>query len=102
MLDEPGCVKETCEVTLSKWSCKVSRNPVFIASETTRVQTPAATPITLNTVTSLKTAGRFGERRYRCAINHSMDIVLIACALEQLGSVSLCRCLLLFLCHGPQ
>src|SRR5258708_30029142 len=40
-------------------------------SAMTSVATPAATPITENSVTRRSTAGRYGERRYRPATNHS-------------------------------
>src|SRR5215813_730115 len=70
----PGRVNETCAVTPSKRSCSVSRNPVFIASAITSVATPAATPITENSVTSRSTAGRYGDLRYRRATNHSNRI----------------------------
>src|ERR1700674_2931358 len=71
MPPEPGRVRETCAVTPNKRSCSVSRNPVFIESAITSVVTPAATPITENSVTRRRTAGRYDECRYRCATNHS-------------------------------
>src|SRR4029077_13036354 len=71
MPPEPGRVKETCAVTPNKRSCSVSRNPVFIESATTSVVTPAATPVTENSVTRRRTAGRYDEFKYRCATNHS-------------------------------
>src|SRR6266404_5995598 len=67
----PGLVIETWAVTPSRRSCSVSRNPVFIASAITNVATPAATPITENAVTRRSTAGRYGDRKYRLATNHS-------------------------------
>src|ERR1700737_2626329 len=67
----PGLLSDTCAVTPSKRSCSVSRNPVFIDRAITRVATPAATPITENAVTKRSTAGRYGDRRYRLATNHS-------------------------------
>src|SRR6266481_2795660 len=74
MPPEPGRVSEMCAVTPSKRSCSVSRNPVFIASAITSVATPAITPRMLNAVTSRSTAGRFGDRKYRRATNHSNRI----------------------------
>src|SRR6266849_2942057 len=71
MPPEPGRVSDTCAVTPSKRSCKVSRKPVFMAKATTSVATPAATPITENAVTRRNTAGRCGDRKYRLATNHS-------------------------------
>src|ERR1700738_957467 len=67
----PGLERETCEVTPSKRSCNVSRNPVFMAKAMTKVATPAATPTTENAVTKRSTAGRYGDRKYRLATNHS-------------------------------
>src|SRR5258708_8596130 len=67
----PGLVIETWAVTPSRRSCRVSRNPVFIAKAITNVATPAATPITENAVTRRSTAGRYGDRKYRLAPNHS-------------------------------
>src|SRR6266446_4758478 len=67
----PGLVSDTCAVTPSKRSCSVSRKPVFIARAITSVATPAATPITENAVTRRNTAGRYGDRKYRLATNHS-------------------------------
>src|SRR6266478_5536041 len=67
----PGLVSDTCAVTPSKRSCSVSRKPVFIARAITSVATPAATPITENAVTRRSTAGRYGDRKYRLATNHS-------------------------------
>src|SRR5260221_14476687 len=67
----PGLVIETWAVTPSRRSCRVSRNPVFIAKAITNVATPAATPITENAVTRRSTAGRYGDRKYRLATNHS-------------------------------
>src|ERR1700682_5918426 len=67
----PGLVSDTCAVTPNKRSCNVSRNPVFIARAITNVATPAATPITENAVTRRSTAGRYGDRKYRLATNHS-------------------------------
>src|SRR5258707_8700465 len=67
----PGLVIQTWAVTPSRRSCSVSRNPVFIASAITNVATPAATPITENAVTRRSTAGRYGDRKYRLATNHS-------------------------------
>src|SRR5258708_40375946 len=43
-------------------------------SAITSVATPAATPIIENSVTNRRTAGRYGDRRYRCATNHSKRI----------------------------
>jgi len=37
----------------------------------TSVATPAATPNTENAVTKRNTAGRYGDRKYRLATNHS-------------------------------
>src|SRR5215470_2974502 len=74
MPPEPGLVSDTCAVTPSNRSWRVSRNPVFIASAITSVATPAATPITEKAVTKRKTAGRYGDRRYRLATNHSNRI----------------------------
>src|SRR6266852_1359070 len=67
----PGLLSDTCAVTPSKRSCSVSRNPVFIARAITSVFFPTATPITENAVTRRSTAGRYGDRRYRLATNHS-------------------------------
>src|SRR6202048_3408192 len=67
----PGLLSDTCAVTPSKRSCSVSRNPVFIARAITKVATPAATPITEKAVTKRSTAGRYGDRKYRLATNHS-------------------------------
>src|SRR6266404_4042494 len=67
----PGLVSDTCAVTPSKRSCSVSRKPVFIARAITSVATPAATPITENAVTRRSAAGRYGDRKYRLATNHS-------------------------------
>src|SRR6266478_6161734 len=67
----PRLVSDTCAVTPSKRSCSVSRKPVFIARAITSVATPAATPITENAVTRRSTAGRYGDRKYRLATNHS-------------------------------
>src|SRR6266446_9755982 len=74
MPPEPGRVSEICAVTPSSRSCSVSRKPVFIESAITSVATPAATPIIENRVTSRSTAGRYGDRKYRCATNHSNRI----------------------------
>src|SRR5713101_3437444 len=63
----PGLLSDTCAVTPSKRSCSVSRNPVFIA----RAITSVATPITENAVTRRSTVGRYGDRKYRLATNHS-------------------------------
>src|SRR5215831_7599151 len=71
MPPEPGRVRETCAVTPRSRSCNVSRKPVFIASATTKVATPAATPTIENRVTRRRTAGRYGDLRYRRATNHS-------------------------------
>src|ERR1700730_1874429 len=70
----PGLVSETCAVTPSRRSCSVSRKPVFIDKATTSVATPAPTPNTERAVTRRKTAGRYGDRRYRLATNHSNRI----------------------------
>src|SRR6267378_3527365 len=70
----PGRVRETWAVTPSNRSCSVSRKPVFIESAITSVATPAATPIMEKSVTNRRTAGRYGDRRYRCATNHSKRI----------------------------
>src|ERR1700737_4053216 len=67
----PGLVIDTWAVTPSRRSCSVSRNPVFIARAITNVATPAPTPITENAVTRRSTVGRYGDRRYRLATNHS-------------------------------
>src|ERR1700687_4930329 len=67
----PGLVSDTCAVTPSKRSCSTSRNPVFMARAITSVATPAASPITENAVTRRSTAGRYGDRKYRLATNHS-------------------------------
>src|SRR6202140_5891391 len=71
MTPAPGRVEDTGGVTPSKRSCSVSRKPVFIARAMTRVATPAATPMTEKAVTRRSTAGRYGDRRYRLATNHS-------------------------------
>src|SRR5271165_6070159 len=73
---EPGLVSETCAVTPNNRSCSVSRNPVFIDSAITSVATPAATPRIENKVTSRRTAGRYGDRKYRRATNHSNRMVV--------------------------
>src|SRR5277367_5443098 len=75
MPPDPGRVKEMCAVTPSKRSCSVSRNPVFMDNAITNVATPAATPTTENSVTSRSTAGRYGDRKYLRATNHSNRIV---------------------------
>src|ERR1700676_950713 len=75
MPPDPGRVSETCAVTPSRRSCNVSRKPVFIESAITNVATPAATPTTEKSVTKRKTAGRYGDLRYRRATNHSNGIV---------------------------
>src|SRR5258707_12867004 len=67
----PGLVSDTCAVTPSQRSCSVSSKPVFIARAITSVATPAGTPITENAVTRRSTAGRYGDRKYRLATNHS-------------------------------
>jgi len=54
---------------------KQREKPVFMDNAITKVATPAATPTTENSVTSRSTAGRYGDRRYRCATNHSNRIV---------------------------
>src|SRR5579859_4085021 len=77
----PGLVSDTCAVTPSSRSCSVSRNPVFMDSAITSVATPAATPITENAVTSRSTAGRYGDRRYLRATNHSNFIASAVCGL---------------------
>src|SRR5271155_992219 len=74
MPPEPGRVKEICAVTPSNRSCNVSRNPVFIDNAITSVATPAATPTIENSVTSRSTAGRYGDRKYLRATNHSNRI----------------------------
>src|SRR5215470_178463 len=74
MPPDPGRVRETWAVTPSRRSSRVSRKPVFMASATTRVATPAATPRTLKTVTRRRTTGRFGDRRYRLATNQAKSI----------------------------
>src|SRR5271169_6061788 len=63
-----------CAVTPSNRSCNVSRNPVFIDNAITSVATPAATPTIENSVTSRSTAGRYGDRKYLRATNHSNRI----------------------------
>src|SRR5580700_4029332 len=67
----PGLASDICAFTPRRRSCSVSRNPVFIESAITSVATPAATPTTENAVTKRNTAGRYGDRRYRLATNHS-------------------------------
>src|SRR5258708_16084534 len=67
----PRLVSDTCAVTPSKGSWSVSGRPVFMARAITSVATPAATPITENAVTRRSTAGRYGDRKYRLATNHS-------------------------------
>src|SRR6202451_2424829 len=66
----------TCAVTLRSLSRIACRKPVFIERAITSVVTPAATPITASSVTIRKTAGRFGERKYRSATSHSNVILL--------------------------
>src|ERR1700675_302730 len=61
----------TCAVTPSSRSRMACRKPVFIDKAITNVVTPAATPTTASSVTIRKTAGRFGDRKYRNATSHS-------------------------------
>src|SRR6266849_3289973 len=70
----PALLSETCAVTPSSRSCSVSRKPVFIDNAITSVATPAETPSTEKAVTRRNTAGRYGDRRYRLATNHSNRI----------------------------
>src|ERR1700676_30191 len=70
----PGRMSLTCAVTPNSRSCSVSRKPVFIDNAITSVATPAPTPSTEKAVTRRNTAGRYGDRRYRLATNHSNRI----------------------------